>query len=254
MERFKEKIGIIDSGIGGLTLLKELISRSLNASYFYISDSQNVPYGGKSQAFILERINSMGEKLLSRGVGSIVLACNTATAETIDDLRKRLLCPIIGVEPYMNYLHHGSKLENKKIALILTEATYHSRRFQYLREKIDPSGEIDIYPLKRLALVIERIKGEELSSLKKEIDSELDPIKGGGYSHLILGCTHYPIIKDYLESFLKLTCIDPHRFVVDRIQSISGLRRNDAAGSFFLYNEDNTSKWVRKCLSDFQFL
>ena len=79
-----KKIGVIDSGIGGLTILKDLMSKRLDAEFWYISDEENVPYGGKSQDFMFKQMTVMTSRLIEKGVDGILIACNTATSETID--------------------------------------------------------------------------------------------------------------------------------------------------------------------------
>lgn len=247
------KIGIIDSGIGGLTLLKDLINQKIQAQYFYVSDDKFVPYGEKTQDFMKTRVFSMINKLQAKNVNAIIIACNTLTAETIDLLRKKTTIPIIGIEPYVNYLHHSPSKNHDKLAMILTPATYQSKRFQSLRKKLDPYEKIDIFPLSELALIIETLKKESFLSLKNHIKKQLQPIYNKGYSHLILGCTHYPIIKDFLETHLQLKCINPNSQVAQHIQKTLNLPIGHQVDPYFLYNPDNSERWIKTQISSFHF-
>jgi len=169
-----KKIGILDSGIGGLSLLNEILSQNFLAEYYYISDNENMPYGNKSQDFMLKRIRVLVQKLLDKNVEAIIIACNTATAETIDKLRVEFDLPFFGIEPYINYLNHS---HDENLALILTEATYNSKRFQLLTQKLDSNNKVKIFPLKNLALTIEKLKEVPFSEIEKDVYKELSFIK-----------------------------------------------------------------------------
>jgi glutamate racemase len=249
-----EVIGVLDSGIGGLTILKNLINMQLDAEFYYISDTDNVPYGGKSQEFMLERTVLMIEELLRKDVTTILIACNTLTAETIDQLRNKYKVNFVGIEPYLNYINsHNFKIDDS-LALILTEATFFSNRFTNLREKLDPNGEVDVYPLKNLAIIIEKICYKNLEELKADIDDELKILNGKNYSHLILGCTHYPIIADYIEQVHNLKTVNPHINVVDRIIDQAKLKINNIEKHKFWYNPKLSNEWKLVSIQDFKFL
>jgi len=245
-------IGILDSGIGGLTLLKELIESNFDSDYYYISDSENVPYGGKTQDFMLERISTMVQKLLDKDVEAIVIACNTATAETIDKLRQMFEIPFFGIEPYINYLNTAQSQESDNYALILTTATYQSKRFKELQLKCDPTSKITVYPLKNLAMQIEQFSFHVSYG---PIAEELMAIKDKGHTHLILGCTHYPIIANYLSEHLSLKTINPASRVVSHIaKNLNLIKSSKKCSSIFHYNFNNSDDWDKKSLSDFSFL
>lgn len=250
------KLGVIDSGIGGLTVVKDLIQNKLNLEIFYISDANNVPYGNKDQDFMYERLSFMTKELLKKKVQAIVIACNTATAKTIQKLREEFPIPFVGVEPYINFINHDENIDEHKYALILTEATSQSERFQKLKQRLDPHERIDVYPQKKLALLIEGLAHVEFANIEKEIEAEIFEINNKGYTHLILGCTHYPIIKRFLESKLKLETVDPTPHITHFIQERFGLTNNQMKEipTSFHYNYDASKRWNIKHLSDFPFL
>jgi glutamate racemase len=243
-----EKIGIIDSGIGGFTLLNELFSRSYFCQYYYISDNENVPYGTKSQLFMLQRVRLMVNKLKQKKIQTIVIACNTLTAETIEQLREEFHeLNFIGIEPYLNYFNKNEICNNKKMALILTEATYKSLRFTKLRKRVDPTQKILTYPLANLASLIEGMESRHcIENLKQEIDTELAFLHSSNIDYLILGCTHYPIIKKYIEKTYDLQTLDPNKEVVDRIVQVAALAKSTDCNSFY-YNPNLSHDW--QCLS-----
>ncbi len=239
----KKKIGIIDSGIGGLSLLDGFSDAKLNLEYFYCSDNKNVPYGLKSQQFMVERVTKMVESLLEKNVSAILLACNTLTAQTIDFLRSQYSVPFIGIEPYINFSNlHGQ--ENSKISLILTEATFLSDRFQKLKNLKDPNGEVDIFTLKKLALIIELCHGS-YTNHKKELEDEFYQLIDKSYTHCILGCTHYPFIKKFIGSFLKVEVVDPTQYVVKEVKRVLDLKKYSLTNDFFEYSSNCGNKWER---------
>lgn len=247
-----KKIGIIDSGVGGLSLLKLLINQKYSSTYYYLSDEKNVPYGGRAQSFMLERVRLMVAKLLSEKVDAIVLACNTLTAETIDILRSENKIPLFGIEPYINYLNKNDS-KNSKCALILTEATFKSKRFQTLVSEKDKNHLIDIYPLKNLALLVESLKIENTKKIRESILEELLPLKDKGYTHLILGCTHYPIIWKTIESFLNLKTIDPSSNVISHMEKKLSLEHDLGISNKFYYNPDLSDHFQEVSMDQFKF-
>jgi glutamate racemase len=246
------KIGVIDSGVGGLTLLRDIMGLNASAQFYYISDEDNVPYGDKSQDFMLNQMIHMTNKLLEVGVEGIVIACNTATAETIDRLRLLFKIPFVGIEPYINYINKSELAPNSNVGLILTPATFRSKRFQELRLKYDPANRVDVIPMKYLALLIESLKWKSFDQIKAEIDTEISLLKDKKFDYLILGCTHYPIIQNYLEEHLNLKTIDPARSVAQHIVKSFNLFTN-YEGKQFKYNPNLSDKWIDVTFSSFNF-
>ena len=214
-----KKIAVIDSGIGGTSLVDVMIKRNLEVELYYQADSVNVPYGGKDQEFMYNRMLKMIQQFLD--FDAIFLACNTLTAETIDRLRQNVRIPFFGIEPYVNFLNKSTP---GKMALILTPATYQSDRFRKLREKFDPESRIDIFPLKHLAQIIEDYRKISWGA----VSSELAPLREKNYDYLILGCTHYSLIRGFIEKELDVQTVDPCEEVVDHIKNQLKLQRGQA--------------------------
>jgi glutamate racemase len=242
-----KKIGILDSGIGGFSILKDLIDSNLDAKYFYISDNENVPYGEKTQGFIISRLRLMVKSLIRIHVDAVVIACNTATVETIDQLRSEFDIKFIGIEPYINYLNHS---DSKKLALILTNSTFKSKRFSYLKQTHDPDAKVDIYPLKNLALIIEKLLTTPFESIKGDIDRELSEIDFSKYDNLILGCTHYPLIKGYIENNFNIKTIDPNKSVIKHLCNELSLKAG-THNDFFTLDLNIQGRWIQSNIKDF---
>lgn len=249
-----KKIGIFDSGIGGFSVLAELFCVLPEASYYYISDDANAPYGPKSDEFITERAISITEELLKHEVELIVVACNTATAASIDQLRTKFKSiSFVGVEPYLNAYYkmpEGLLGNEKKMMVLTTESTGKSERFKRLKERLDPESQIDHYSLKNLARLIEEYyyhPDHELE-FEKKVDEELSFLKSQKYFYAILGCTHYPLIRDRIEKILNLKTISPCSHVAHRVRDLT-LSINDNKlhiEDFFHYLSTSNNVWTNK--------
>ncbi|MFA6239199.1 MAG: glutamate racemase [Bacteriovorax sp.] len=253
-----KKIGVFDSGIGGFSVLAELFNVLPEAEYYYISDDANSPYGPKSDEFITERTIAMTEELLRQGVELIVIACNTATASSIDQLREKFKAiPFVGVEPYLNAFYkmpEGLSEHEKKMMVLTTESTGKSERFKRLKERLDPKSQIDHYSLKNLARLIEEYYHHPANSAEleaefyKNVESELQFLKSQNYFYAILGCTHYPLIKDKIESFLNLKTISPSLHVALRVKDLAHSTGSNPKHSedIFNYLSSSNNLWTKR--------
>lgn len=250
----KHKIGVFDSGIGGFSVLSELIQVFPEAEFFYYSDDAHAPYGPKSDEYITERTYVITDELISKGAQMIVVACNTATASSIDALRaKYTQMTFVGVEPYLNAYY--KETAPSKMAVLTTESTGKSERFKRLKERLDPKGFIDHYSLKNLARMVEQLYYDPKyeAEFDRLLEAELAPLKGQGYTHAILGCTHYPLVKDKIESVLKLKTLYPDPYVAGRVRELSvspGEVLTPGSESFNFYSSSKP-EWVKKSRRDF---
>lgn len=251
----KVKIGLFDSGIGGFSILTQLLNLIPQADYFYYSDDANAPYGPKSDEFITQRSIEITEVLLRAGVELIVVACNTATAASIDTLRTKYpQIPFVGVEPYLN-AYYKMPEGKKSMAVLTTESTGKSERFKRLKEKLDPAGNIIHYSLPNMARLIEDFYFQKISQEQfiKEIHAELLPIKNNHHSHLILGCTHYPLIGNIIEKETGAISVSPDRYVALRVAEVLKLKinqSNEFKFDFHFCSSSNNNQWVIKNHAD----
>ncbi len=241
-----EKIGIFDSGIGGFSILTAILKQIPEVDVDYISDDIFAPYGIKSQNEIIFRSSSITKILLDRGNTLIVVACNSATAAAIKILREKFPDTVfVGVEPYINVLNHSKEFPDiKKAAVITTELTGTSKKFKQLKARIDPLNKIQHIKMANLASIVEEILNSGYGEQqKKDLSEELKPLKTLGLSHLILGCTHYPLIRILIEKELDLITVSPGPFVAKRVQDLLSLRGGKPATSFsFLATSSNSWK------------
>ena len=192
-------IGIFDSGVGGLSIAKCIAEQLPNEELIYIADTLHAPYGEKSVAFIQQRVNSLADQLVAKNVKAIVVACNTATVNAIEQLRARLTIPIIGVEPAIKPAAVQSN--NKKVAILVTQATAENPRFLALVDQHKNGSEVFIQPCPGL---VELVENNQLHSKQCQdlLALYLEPIIKQQIDTLVLGCTHYPFLSEIIRQKL----------------------------------------------------
>jgi glutamate racemase len=246
----KKKIGLYDSGIGGFSILSQLFKLYPSGEYYYYSDDLYAPYGPLSDEVITERSIVIVNELLSVNVDIIVVACNTATAASIDQLRAKFKdVPIVGVEPYLN-AYQKIVDDFKKVAVITTESTGRSERFIRLKDRLDPQGNIHHIALKYMAKIIEDFYYSriEVSDFFKAVRLELAPLANKKFTHLILGCTHYPLIKNLIENETGSKTLSPCEYVAMRVLDLLNLKPNankNTDESYSFYSSRNPI-WMKK--------
>jgi glutamate racemase len=193
----KEKpIGVFDSGVGGISVLKECLTVLPSEDFVYFGDSINAPYGTRSVKEVKKLTFNAVDFLLDKGVKAVVIACNTATSAAIDDLREKYNdIPIIGIEPALKPAVEASK--GKSIIIMATPMTLAEKKFSNLMQQ--HNKEVNIIPLPCAGLVelIESgiIEGDEIQSYLKD---KLKEFMHLDLASIVLGCTHYPFIKNEL--------------------------------------------------------
>ena len=188
----QQPIGIFDSGIGGLSVFKEIQKKIPNENLIYMSDSLYAPYGLRSEAKIRERSIAIVEFLIKQNVKAIVVACNTATAIAVESLRAQFDLPIIAIEPAIKLSEAYSK--KRKIGIIATKGTIESERFKLLVAKYKKDMQVTLQIGTGL---VEQIEDSETSEqvLQNTINVLVAPLIKKEIDGLILGCTHYPLVK-----------------------------------------------------------
>jgi glutamate racemase len=210
-------IGIFDSGVGGLSIWKDLNIVLPNESTIYIADSLNAPYGDKSKERITELSIKNSAFLLALNCKLIVVACNTATTNSIELLRSNFQVPFIGIEPATKPA--AIKTKTGKIGILATRGTLASELFLNTSQKY--RGEIEIIETIGTGLVsiIESGNIEDTEPLLREY---LIPMVRQGVDNIVLGCTHYPFLKPVIERIVppSVTIIDSGSAVARQTQNI----------------------------------
>lgn len=184
-------IGVFDSGLGGLSVLRAVRERLPDEALVYVADSRHAPYGPRDDVFIVERTLAIGEWLVAQGAKALVVACNTATAQSIAIVRERLPIPLVGVEPGIKPAALHSK--TRVAGVLATQATLRSARFEALLARHAADCRFLCQPGHGLVEAIER--GDTGSpALRALLASYLEPMLEAGADTLVLGCTHYPFL------------------------------------------------------------
>lgn len=209
-------IGVFDSGVGGLSILDEALQQLPHHNYIYFADSANAPYGDKSPQWIAERSLQICRYLMEQDCSAIVVACNTATAEAIATIRSTLDIPIIGVEPGIKPAAMQS--QNGIVGVLATEATLNSDKFNALLATLPEHCQFIKQAGAGLVPLIEAglIETPEMQALLR---SHLKPIQDQGADTLVLGCTHYPLLKKMIRAVVgdSMTLIDTSDAVVRQL-------------------------------------
>jgi glutamate racemase len=190
-------IGVFDSGVGGLTVLHELLVTLPHEDVVYLGDNARLPYGTRPLDEIRRFALEVGRYLEQRGVKLVVVACNSATAAGLPDLQRALAVPVVGVlQPEARAAALATR--NRRVGLLATEATVESGRYASLVATVDAGVEVVSVACPRLVPLIEGDDpfGEETTAAVREVAA---PLKEAGVDTVILGCTHYPILRPIFQ-------------------------------------------------------
>ncbi|PRX17803.1 glutamate racemase [Orenia metallireducens] len=238
----KDPIALFDSGVGGLTIAKEVIAEFPKEQIIYFGDTAHLPYGIRPQNQVRDFVLEIIDYFTKINAKMVIIACNTATAAGLKEAQKQFALPIIGpIEPGVEEAVLATA--NKKIGVIATEGTIESGAYQKGLKKASSKVEVFSQPCPEFIPLVER--GELYSSKAKGITKAyLRPLKKEGIDTLLLGCTHFPylegIIREVMGKEVKL--IYPGRGIALRVREI--LKQQD------LLNEDTSIKDNQFYVSD----
>ncbi|ERJ25663.1 glutamate racemase [Campylobacter concisus] len=236
------KIGIFDSGLGGLSVLNEALSKLSEHEFLYYADVKNVPYGQKSRNEILKFSFDAVKFLIENGAKAVVVACNTATSVAIKELRANLSIPIIGMEPAVKKAHDLSHNDTLKTLVIATPVTVNGAKLKELIANLHAKDKTELLALPRLVNFAEN--GEfDTENVKSYLKEELDKFDLSKFGFLVLGCTHFNYFKDSLREILpsNISIIDGNEGTINRLISEIGLKistLNKAPKIRFFYSGD----------------
>lgn len=218
----EKSILFYDSGIGGLSTLAKTIQLLPNEKYVYFADNKNVPYGGKTKKQICELVSSNISFLLKKfDIKMIVIACNTATSLTIDEIRPKFDLPIVGIEPAISVAKRKSK--TKHILVIATRGTISSKRYFLLKKSANCT--VHSLAMKNLASKIEHGFLTKTLDISKEINCMKEIIKRDNkIDQIVLGCTHFSFVANEIQTKTGLPVSDGNFGVAKNIKRI--LQRN----------------------------
>ncbi len=199
MGRKSDFIAVFDSGVGGISVLRQLMRVLPNERFLYYGDSANAPYGTKTTQQVRQLALDVAQKLKSRGIKALVVACNTATAAAINDLRQaypELI--VVGIEPALKLA--VDRYPQGRIGVMATPVTLRGEKFHQLLERFAHEHKVDLIPAPGLADLIEAGKQNEAEG-EALLWQLLTPFIGK-LDALVLGCTHYPFASEVISRIL----------------------------------------------------
>jgi glutamate racemase len=213
-------IGIFDSGVGGLSVLRHIRAQLPHEHLIYFADSGFAPYGAKPEQVVAERVLAIGDFFVQRGAKAIVVACNTATVAAIALLRERYpAMPIVGVEPGLKPAAAAS--HSGTVGVLATEVTLSGKKFLLLRDQIAESTGAR-FLLQPCHGLVDQIELGELDSeaTTKLLHRYIAPLLAEGADTLVLGCTHYPLVQSSIERVIA-GCTDRPVTLVDTGEAVA---------------------------------
>jgi glutamate racemase len=198
-----QPIGVIDSGVGGLTVAKEIMRQLPNEQILYVGDTARCPYGPRSGEEVKKFTWQMTNFLVNKGIKMLVIACNTATAVALEEIQNELSIPVVGV------IYPGARTaikvtKNHQIGVIGTVGTIKSNAYEMALKTINNKSKVTSLACPKFVPLVE--SGEVDGPLVKKVVAEtLAPIKNKGLDTLILGCTHYPLLEKIIKKTMGNT-------------------------------------------------
>jgi len=231
------KIGVFDSGLGGLTAVRELIKIAPGVDIVYLGDTGRVPYGSKSRETVITYSEQAVKWLINRGVEAIIIACGTVSSVALERLESPV--PMFGVVGATAY-RAVECTNNGKIGVIATEATIRSKAYEREILRLNKDFEITSRSCPLFVPLVEngRISADD-KIVESIIEDHLRDIKSAGVDTLLLGCTHYPLLSDAISRYMgRVTFIDAGREAARSCVKELGLNQSGDFGEFKCYVTD----------------
>lgn len=231
-------IGVFDSGLGGISVWQELVKLMPNQEYIYVADSKNCPYGNKDADFIIKRASIISKFLVDKGVDVVVVACNTATAASINHLRDTFSVPFVGIEPALKPAALISK--TKVVGVLATKNTLKGDKYNFTLEKF--ATDVKVINTVGEGLV-EFVENADFDSpeLIRLINKYINPMLESNADMIVLGCTHYPFLTDTIKKLIgsNVKLINPAPAVASQTKKIiKGRNLSESSKTTFYSNGD----------------
>jgi glutamate racemase len=234
----RRPVGVFDSGVGGLTVLHELLVQLPAEDFVYLADSARFPYGGRTQAELETFALEVAEELLQHRVKLLVVACNSATAAALPALRERLMQTTLGVD-VLGVVQPGAvqavaATRNGRVGLLATPATVESGSYAKAIADADPFVQLTSVACPELAAMIEAGFPFD-QQVVDTVRAYTEPLRAAGVDTVVLGCTHYPLVRPMLQRMLgrKVNIIvsgDPLAHQVEHVLGARGLANPRQSG------------------------
>ena len=245
------KIGLLDSGVGGLSVLSKLYSIMPDKDYFFFGDTKNVPYGTKTPSQILSYTSKILEFFITKGIDTIAIACNTTSALAYDDLKEKFkdklnIFPLIQTAA-LDILK-GLK-DSDTIAVFATRATVNSHKYREVIQKINPKINVSEIDCTGFVEIVEQRLYDKQSSIDL-IKSKLETVKNMGAKRIILGCTHYPYLVDIFKKYYDVDYFDPAQSLAELVKSKAENENKKGKIEFYVSYDPENFKLSAKTFFD----
>ena len=246
----KATIGIFDSGVGGLSVWRELVKILPYNNFIYFSDSAYCPYGPRPQEEVIKRACKITDFLISQGADIIVVACNTATAAAIETLREKYTLSFVGMEPAVKPAALHSK--TGVIGVLATKGTFKGKLYSRTLQKFASDLRVVEQVGYGLVELVEAGKTSE-EETSKILRQYILPMIALGADHIVLGCTHYPFLRDEIQKIAgdNVIIVDPapavarHTFDLLSEKNLIGKEQTDSLHQTVFYSTGNIENLVR---------
>lgn len=214
----KSAIGVLDSGVGGLSTLAVLKKILPNENFIFYADHKNAPYGDKTKEEVEYFVYNIVKFFISKNVKAVIIACNTAVSATIKKLRKEFDIPILGLEPAVKVAYDNCK--ERDLVIMATKLTTNGEKLNNLLKKLNIENRV-----KKLSAsgLVELIESENYSKIKiiNYLKNLFKDINIKNYSYIVLGCTHYIFVKDELKEVLgsKIKLVDGNLGIANHLKN-----------------------------------
>jgi glutamate racemase len=245
-------IGVFDSGVGGLSVFRDIRAALPSEHIIFVADSGHLPYGNKSQSYIQKRARALAGFLKQQHTKAIVIACNTATTASVAELRQSLDRPVVAVEPAVKPAAVATK--TGVVGVLATDGTLHSTRFSDLRQRFAQGVEVVMQPAPGL---VEQVEAGDLTGPQTRalVERYTQPLLAAGADAIVLGCTHYPFLRSLIAEVAgpDITVIETGVAVTRQLQAVlkerQALNTDPAAGREEFWTSGDTHQMERLVFS-----
>lgn len=241
-------IGVFDSGLGGISVAREIRRDMPNEQVLYFGDSANAPYGTKTPEQVRELSFAIVDRFVKQGVKAIVIACNTATSAAADALRDVYDVPIIGMEPALKLACDRGKGRRQRVIVAATPLTLRERKFAVLMDRFKSDHTIFPDPCPDLVEIVEQGRLDDHDLVMRTLHGYFDQYDLSTIDSVVLGCTHFVFYRDYFRELLpdSAAIIDGNPGTVRHLsvvlESLGTLAPDHAVGGIELANSDTSER------------
>lgn len=237
-------IGVFDSGLGGISVVRELVRDMPHEQVLYFGDSANAPYGTKTPEQVRDLSFAIVERFVRQGVKAVVIACNTATSASVNELRDTYDIPIIGMEPALKVACDRGHGHRQRVIVAATPLTLREHKFAALMDRFTADHTIFPEPCPGLVSIVENGNLHNHDLVMETLHSYFDRYDLTSIDSVVLGCTHFVFYRDYFRELLpdSAAIIDGNEGTVRHLgvvlESLGALAPENATGGVTLANSD----------------